>query len=102
MCFLCISSRLKTSTRELKEEQPRRDEGVGHLQLEQGASRVGALELELAEAREAKRRLEGEVRQLQEKLERKSVLSLCILLYILYYIIVMQCWPHSLSLSVCV
>ena len=49
----------------------RQDDGAGHLQLEEGTSGKGALELELAEAREAKERLEGEVRWLQEKLERK-------------------------------
>ena len=47
------------------------DDGVSHPQLEEGASGKGVLELELAEAREAKERLEGEVRRLQEELERK-------------------------------
>ena len=51
--------------------EPRQEDGVSHPQLEEGASGKGALELELAEAREAKERLEGEVRRLQEELERK-------------------------------
>ena len=44
---------------------------MGHPQLEVGVSGMQALELELAEAREAKGRLEGEVWRLQEELERK-------------------------------
>ena len=51
--------------------EPRQDEGVSHLQLEEGTSGKGALELELVEAREAKERLEAVVRRLQEELERK-------------------------------
>ena len=44
---------------------------MSHLQLEEDVSGMRALELELAEAREAKERLEAEVRWLQEELERK-------------------------------
>ena len=51
--------------------EPRQDEGLSHLQLEEGTSRMQALELEFAEAREAKEKLEEEVRRLQEELERK-------------------------------
>ncbi len=51
--------------------EPKQEDGVSHLQPEEGASGKGGLELELAEAREAKERLEGEVRRLQEELERK-------------------------------
>ena len=47
------------------------DNGVGHLRLEEGASRKGALALELAEARVAKERSEEEVRRLQVELKRK-------------------------------
>ena len=49
--------------------EPRQEDGVSHPQLEEGASRMQALML--VEAREAKERLEGEVRRLQEELERK-------------------------------
>ena len=51
--------------------EPSQEDGVGHPQLEEGTSRMQALELELAEAREAKKRSEGEVRRLKEELERK-------------------------------
>ena len=68
--YIRIWYRLEISTGELEEVQPRQDEGVGHLQLEQGVSRMGALELELAEARKAKKTLEGKVRGLEEELER--------------------------------
>ena len=51
--------------------EPSQDDGVSHPQLEESGSGTGALELELAEAREAKERSEGEVRRLKEELERK-------------------------------
>ena len=70
LCIYILYGRLESSVGELEEGQPGQDEGVGHLQLEQGVSRMGALELELTEAREAKGRLEGEVRWLQEELAK--------------------------------
>ena len=62
---------LESSAEELEEEEPRQGKAVSYLQLEGGTSGTGALELELAEARKAKGRLEGEVKWLQEELERK-------------------------------
>lgn len=63
--------RLESSTGELEEGQPRQDKGMGHFQAEKDASIMEALQLELTKAREAEGRLEGEVRKLQEELDRK-------------------------------
>ena len=66
-----INNRLESSTGELEEGQLSQDKGVGHLQPEKSASRMRELELELAEAREAKERLEENMRGLVEELQRK-------------------------------
>ena len=69
LVYTCVW--LESSAGELEEGEPRQAEAVSHLHLEGSTSRMQALELELAEAREVKGRLEEEVRQLQEELERK-------------------------------
>lgn len=56
---------------EQKEGQPSHKESVGHLQPEKSASIIGALELELAEAKESKARLEEDVRLLEEELKKQ-------------------------------